>query len=74
MLSIWLGGWQPHFAANSVFAVGVDSLKSKMFEIASDERPTWTSGVASDAKLRLFRARLRKQRQIKVEGRKIRPY
>ncbi len=41
------------------FAVGKDTLKSLMSQMASDGRPSWKDGVPSEGAVRAFRARHR---------------
>ncbi len=47
------------FAAKRGFAVGEDTLKSLMSQIASDGRRRWKRGPPSDDAIRSFRARHR---------------
>ncbi len=45
------------FARERGFAVGKDTLKSLMSQIASDGRPIWKDGGPSENAIRAFRAR-----------------
>lgn len=45
------------FASNRGFSFDVDDLRSIIFQIASDGRPTWNNRVPCDDTLRSFRAR-----------------
>ncbi len=47
------------YAGKRGFAVGKDTLKSLMSQIASDGRSSWKDGVPSEGAIRAFRARHR---------------
>ncbi len=47
------------FAAKRGFAVGKDTLKSILAQIASDGRPSWKNRTPCDAEIRYFRVRHR---------------
>ncbi len=68
------------YAGKRGFAVGKNTLKSLMSQIASDRRPSWKDGVPSEDAIRAFGARHReitfknaeKKDRSKFRGRKLR--
>ncbi len=59
---------RPIFAGKRGFAVGKDTLKSLMSQIASDGRPMWKNGIPLDDNIRAFRARHREITFRKAEN------